>query len=331
LKRVNDFENWRPWANAKRERYMTEYRGRKAIIRNDIPEIPNLFEGDTAVILDEMHEGEEPFTKTKCLVRSLIRNGVKGWVKVSDLIITDETVEWWRTGCMDENDKFRDVNKLLESLEKSSVKSKAYIKFIIGLSTGTLVFSGTLVKEFIKFPQYKSVLVIGWGCLFISMILWVWILPGGDRLQALFESLKGFLTGSPEKIKAILEKKLQEFYIKDWIKKFLPSSLENDERMKDFYKSLETVSLENLKKLFGKLPEVVAQNPTIPILKNLVEEFVKFSYLGKIEQQGSYPPTLIRNLRRTIWQIIYFERVMRYTFFIGMFAILIFSIINLLR
>lgn len=36
---------------------------------------------------------------------------------------------------MEENDKFKDLNKLLESLEKSSVKSKDYIKFVIGLST----------------------------------------------------------------------------------------------------------------------------------------------------------------------------------------------------
>jgi len=229
-----------------------------------------------------------------------------------------------------EIDKFKDINKLLEAMEKSSLKSKDYIKFVIGLSTGTLVFSVTFAKEFIKTPHYQFILIIGWACLFISIILGVWILPLGDRLQAIFEGLKRFLTAPPEKIKAIIEKKLPEFYIKDWIKKFLPSSLENDERMKGFYKLLETASFENLKKVFGMLPEVVAQNPEIPILRDIVEEVVKFSSLAKIEQQGSHPPTLIKYLRETIWQAIYFERGMRYTFFIGMFAILIFSITNLL-
>jgi len=36
---------------------------------------------------------------------------------------------------MEENDKFKDLNRLLETVEKSSVKSKDYIKFVIGLST----------------------------------------------------------------------------------------------------------------------------------------------------------------------------------------------------
>jgi ATP/ADP translocase len=111
---------------------------------------------------------------------------------------------------MDENDKFKDLNRLLETLEKYSVKSKDYIKFVTGLSTGTLVFSAALAKEFIKTPQYQFILIIAWACLFISIILGVWILPGGDKLQSLMETLKRLLAESPEKIKSFVEKKLQD-------------------------------------------------------------------------------------------------------------------------
>ena len=233
---------------------------------------------------------------------------------------------------MDENDKFKDLNRSLETFEKSLIKSKDYIKFVIGLSTGTLVFSGTLGKEFIKNPQYQFILIIGWACLFISIILGVWILPGGDRLQNLIGSFKTILSESPGKIKAIVEKKIQEYYMRDLIKKILPASLESDERMKDFYKDLETAPIERLKKVLDKLPEIVIKKPEdIHVLKEFLEEFEKLSYFMKMEEQMSYPPTLFKYLRSTAWQLIYLERVMRYSFFIGMFAILIFSIINLLR
>jgi len=224
---------------------------------------------------------------------------------------------------MDENGEFKNLNRTLESFEKSSVKSKDYIKFLIGLSTGTLVFSGALVKEFIKAPQYQFILIIAWTCLFLSIILGVWILPAGDRFQSLIESFTRILAESPEKVKAIHEKKLQHYYLRDWIKKILPSNLESDERMKEFYKSLETAPLKGLKEVFDKLPG------DITVLKELKKEFVKFLFLIRIEEQASYAPNVLKSLRRTAWQLIYFEKVMRYTFFIGMFAILIFSITNL--
>ena len=212
---------------------------------------------------------------------------------------------------MDENDKFKDLNRFLETFEKSSVKSKDYIKFVIGLSTGTLVFSAALVKEFIKTPRYQFILIIAWACLFISIILGVWILPGGDRLQNLVESFKRLLAESPEKMKSLVEKKLQEHYIRDWIKKILSSDLENDERMKNFYKSLETAPLKNLKKVLEKVSELGVKEPDkIRFLKEFVKEILNFSPLAKIEEQMMYPPTLFKNLRRTIWQLLYLERVM---------------------
>jgi DNA polymerase III delta subunit len=108
--------------------------------------------------------------------------------------------------------------------------------------------------------------------------------------------------------------------------------IEGSEDIKAFYNSLDTLPYEKLKKAFENLPEIRSTNPeSVRILKELGKEFRKLSFLIEIEERESYPPTLFKHLGRTAWQIIYFERAMRYTFFIGMFAILIFSIINLLR
>jgi len=157
-------------------------------------------------------------------------------------------------------------------------------------------------------------------------------LPGGDRLQSLVEGFKRLLAESPEMKKSLAEKKLQEFFVRDLVKKTLLPELESDERMKDFYKSLETAPLENLKKAFEKVSVLGVKEPDkIRFLKELVKEVLNYSSIVKIDEQMMYPPTLLKNIRRTIWQLIYLEKGMRYSFFIGMLAILIFSIINLLR
>lgn len=69
---------------------MDDCRGRKAKMKGDTPEITNLFRDDSVVILDEKLEGEEPFIIKKFLVRSLIREEVKGWVNASD--VSNETL-----------------------------------------------------------------------------------------------------------------------------------------------------------------------------------------------------------------------------------------------
>jgi len=233
---------------------------------------------------------------------------------------------------MDENDKFKGFNSLLESFEKSSTKNKDYIKFIIGLSTGTLVFSATFAKEFIKTPHYQFILIIGWACLFISIILGVWILPAADTAQGLIERLKRMLAESPEKLVSLADKRLQEYYLRESIKAFFSPDFTNDEKGKDIFKKLQTAPLENLKQLFKQMPEIRLKEPEKhPFAKDMVKEMFSWLSLMEFEEQFSYPPTILKKLRRAIWEGLYLEKVMRYSFFVGMFAILIFSIINLLR
>jgi hypothetical protein len=40
---------------------------------------------------------------------------------------------------MDENDKFRDINRAIESFKEFSIKSKNYIKFVIGSSSINII------------------------------------------------------------------------------------------------------------------------------------------------------------------------------------------------
>lgn len=234
---------------------------------------------------------------------------------------------------MDENDKFKDFNRRLESIEKSSIKSKDYIKFVIGLSTGTLVFSVTFAKEFIKTPHYQFILIIGWTCLFVSIILGVWILPIGDRIQSLFGSLKSLLIEPPEKFVSLTEKKLQEYYLREFIKTFFGPDRWNDERNKDFFGHVKTASAKDLKTILKNMSEMKFKEPEEhSFLKDVVGEIFNFMPLIiKFEEKFTYPPTVLKTLRRAIWQGFYLEKGMRYSFFVGMFAILIFSIINLLR
>jgi hypothetical protein len=71
---------------------MDDCRGRKAKMNCDTPEITNLFKGDSVLILDEKLEGEDPLKIKKFLVRSLIREEVKGWVNASDVDVSVETL-----------------------------------------------------------------------------------------------------------------------------------------------------------------------------------------------------------------------------------------------
>lgn len=70
---------------------MANCRGRREKMMCDTPEVPNLFQGDPVLILDERWDGEEPLRRKKFLVRSLLRERVEGWVNASEVGITDET------------------------------------------------------------------------------------------------------------------------------------------------------------------------------------------------------------------------------------------------
>lgn len=243
---------------------------------------------------------------------------------------------------MEEQEKkidFGRFNELMEQLKESSLKSKDYIKFVIGLSTGTLVISTTLAREFIKIPQYNLILIIGWSLLFISIILGVWILPGWDNLQGRFDLLKRMLA-NPEESHLLFKRKLGGHTLLGWMKEFTHPYLREKEEVQNIFKlwenylgtrDLKRKDLKKLKELTETLGRIGVRDEAKQMVKDAVTEMFKIYPFIKGKEKIAYLPAFLKSLRWIFWQMIYLERVMRYSFFIGMFAILIFAIINFIK
>ena len=240
---------------------------------------------------------------------------------------------------MEEKIDLDSFSKSIESLKEVSIRSKDYIKFVIGLSTGTLILSTTLAKDFFKTPQYNFILIIGWALLFISIVVGVWILPVWDNIQGWFELMKKIF-GNPEEAKWLLMGKLGEHRIIEWMKQATPDKLMEDEKIQDFFKKWENyVSTKNLKpKQLKKLKELTESVGTAGVkdefkqmMKDTVAEMFSFYSFFKYYEKITYLPGVLKKIRWIFWQMRYLEKVMRYSFFVGMLAILVFAIINFIK
>ncbi|MBN1255480.1 MAG: hypothetical protein JXA50_09435 [Deltaproteobacteria bacterium] len=229
-------------------------------------------------------------------------------------------------------DSFKEFDEVLDNLKDASPKSKDYYKFIIGLATGTLIFSVTFLKEFHIFPEYKLILIIGWLCLLVSIIAGVLVLPKLDHLHARVQSLKGLLKSS-EEIGVIVKKELQQHYIKTWIKSFIDPVFKDDKnRKEELYKTLDKLSTKRLKKFLKSLGLAGVKDSTaIHFIGDFFKEMFKFLSLIKMVEREKNPIFVFKSVRQNILQMFWFDRVMKYTFFVGIIAISFFSIINFLR
>jgi hypothetical protein len=241
---------------------------------------------------------------------------------------------------MEEKIDLDSFSKNIESLKEVSIKSKDYIKFIIGLSTGTLILSATLAKDFFKTPQYNFILIIGWALLFISIVVGVWILPVWDSIQGTFALMKKIFTTPKEELRQLIKRRLGEYYIVNWMKQLTPSELIETEEFQKFFKLLEDrlnvvelkpSQLKDLKKWTEDFSLAGVRNEYRQTIKDLVAQTFSFYSLVKEYEKLTYFPGLLKSIRWTIWQMRYLEKVMRYSFFIGMFAILVFAIINFIK
>jgi hypothetical protein len=225
---------------------------------------------------------------------------------------------------------FTQMNDDMENFKELSVKSKDYIKFIVGLSTGTILLSVTLIREFVRFPQYNFILIIGWVLLFFSTILGVWILPAADNFQAKFQVLNYLLT-HPQQLTALLKKELRQQHLKELIKASIPAQFRDGEKVQESFKSLDNRSYEDLKKLAPEIAVHGVKDEAKDLMKDVLESTQDdLISLIKIYEDEAYPPNLFKSMKWIVWQLRYLEKGMRYSFFIGMLAILVFSIINLL-
>jgi hypothetical protein len=231
-----------------------------------------------------------------------------------------------------EQDGFKELDEVLDNLKDASPKSKDYYKFIIGLATGTLIFSVTFLKEFLIFPEYKLILIIGWLCLLVSIIAGVLVLPKVDHLHASVQSLKGLLKSS-EEIGVIVNKELQQHYIKTWIRSFIDPVFKDDEKGKEeLYKSLDKLSTKRLKIFLKSLGLAGVKDSTaIRFIGDFFKEMFKFLSLIKMMEREKNPIFIFKRVRQNILQMIWFDRIMKYAFFVGIIAISFFSIINFLR
>ncbi len=241
---------------------------------------------------------------------------------------------------MEEKFDLDSFSKGIENLKEASIKSKDYIKFVIGLSTGTLILSTTLAKDFFKTPQYNFILIVGWALLFISIVVGVWILPAWDNIQARVELMKRMFATPKEELHRLIKRRLGEYYIVNWMKQLTPSELKETEEFQKFFKLLEDrlnvvelkpSQLKDLKKWTEDFSLAGVRNEYRQMIKDLVTQMFSLYSLVKEYEKLTYFPGLLKSIRSTIWQMRYLEKVMRYSFFVGMLAILVFAIINFIK
>ena len=230
-----------------------------------------------------------------------------------------------------EQSGFKEFDEVLDNLKDSSAKSKDYYKFIIGLATGTLIFSVTFLKELATSPQYGFILIIGWIFLFTAIVAGVLVLPMADQLHSRIQSFKGLLR-SPEIIGPIVKKELHQHYLKTFIKNLIDHFFKDAEQQKtELNQFVDKLSTEDLKKFMKGLSLAgIKDTNAITFLTEFLKEIFKLLSLTKILEREASPTIIFKKLRRIILQMILLEKVMKYAFFTGIFAICLFSIINFL-
>ena len=236
---------------------------------------------------------------------------------------------------MTENKKDFNFGQVVDWFKETSVNSKDYYKFIVGLSTGTLIFSITFFKEFLKLPQFRFVVVIGWGCLFLSVVIGVWLLSKIDILYGKINQLKYMLL-KPEEIERSRckdEKEIEKYYLKGFMKKLFDSNPGFGEEWKaEIYNKLDRLPLEfsrNVFKALFKLPDKKVTKSD-QFSDDLLKEAFNFFPIFKHLMGSVYLPNLIRNYRRDILKLYYGEKGMKYFFYFGLFVIGVFAAINFL-
>lgn len=232
---------------------------------------------------------------------------------------------------MNDQDTFKGVDKILDDLKERSPKSKDYYKYLITLSTGTLIFSVTFLKEFGTYPEYKFILLIGWFSLVSSVIAGVLLLPKSDQLQFLIEQLKKSVQ-SPQVTVSVIKKEYLEYHLKEWIKVSLGHIFKGDDKRKgEIIQAIDKYQVRDLNNFFEQLMLTSVKDAKfIKWAKQFKKQLYKMLLLANKLQKISDPVLLIKDIRITLIQLIWFNRVMIYGFFTGILAISIFSIINFL-
>jgi hypothetical protein len=234
---------------------------------------------------------------------------------------------------MEEKMDLSGLTKILENLKERTLRSKDYYKFVIGLSTGALIFSVTFVEKFSLAPVYKPIIVIGWVCLVISIVTGVWLLPKRDSLDAQW---KGFidLIANTENILFGIEQDFGKFMTRKVISAFFEAKIVKDEEevkkyKKDWVTPNGRLGIAFFKNIFSELEKTY---PALSTAKpDFIREYEKWKQLITKERKSMYLPDVFKNLRETNQRVTFVDKVMTVSFYAGIILITLFSAINFLE
>ncbi len=170
----------------------------------------------------------------------------------------------------------------------------------------------------------------------ISIVAGVWILAVWDNLQNWGESIKRMLA-NPREHHLLFKRKAGGQTLMGWMKELTHPYIREQEEIQKIFKSWENYlsdkdpkrkHLKKLKNLAEALGPMGVKEETRQLVKDMVSEMFKLYPVLNSYQKQAYLPNLLKKMRWIIWQMKYLEKVMRCSFFVGMLAILVFTIIN---
>jgi hypothetical protein len=231
-----------------------------------------------------------------------------------------------------------DLRRITDSLRDITSRSKDYYKFVIGLSTGALVFSVTLNEKFRFLPTYQPIILIGWVCLIISIITGVWLLRKQDDFESYFKAISSLLSDPPLLYFGFdkdFGKLITRSLIISTLKKEKSKETKNEERIKELEKQL-VIPKENVGKTFLSIMDVLKEiiekkyPAWSPVMNDIIKEAKAWGNFLRKQGEVLYAPDMAKKLRKTIVRMQICEKVMMVCFFAGIIMITLFSTINIL-
>lgn len=235
---------------------------------------------------------------------------------------------------MDEKIDLTDLKRILDNMKESNLRSKDHYKFVIGLSTGALVFSVTFIGK-ISFPIYKPIILIGWVCLIISIITGVWLLPRRDSLEAQWKAIMDLLS-KPENILFGIEQDVNKLMTRALISGFLreemPKEPKDEEKIKELKKAWLTPNGRKgkafLQTMISALEKIYP--PLATAMPDITREGEKWEQLITKHGKTMYLPNMFKRTRETSGRVDFMEKAMTGFFYAGIILITLSSAINFL-
>ena len=239
---------------------------------------------------------------------------------------------------MDEKIDLSSAKKILDNLKEGTLRSKDYYKFVIGLSTGTLLVSVTFIDKFSLLPTYKSLIVIGWMCLIISVITGVWLLQERDSLETQWNTMIDFMTNpKPELILLTIERDVSKSITRSLISGFLKEEASKEPKDEEKIKALQKEWLmpngSKGKKFFRVMVSALEMiyPPLATAMPDITKELEKWGQLLTKHEKSMFLPNMLKRLRKTNTRVELIQKIMTGFFYAGIILITLSSAISFLE